>query len=166
MSALTVNDLLAGAEEHHLIQVPLEFLSDPVRKKCTDQGLENGQVKLAPLSLRSIHRIIKAAKDDDTLMSALMIREAMIEPDVTHDQVMQMPGGLVRFLLSEVQRISGMNVTEDELAETVQEPLARACFVLAKEFGWSPSDIAGLTVGQILMYLEMIRTENTGGNTP
>jgi hypothetical protein len=37
----------------------------------------------------------------------------------------------------------------------VQAPLAKACFVLADEFGWTAEDVAGMTIGQILMYLEM-----------
>ena len=46
-----------------------------------------------------------------------------------------------------------------ELATTgvklVQAPLAKACFVLAKEFGWTPEQVSGMTIGQILLYLEM-----------
>ena len=38
--------------------------------------------------------------------------------------------------------------------------MARACFVLAKEFGWTPEEVSGLTLGQILLYLEMA---NGGG---
>jgi hypothetical protein len=35
--------------------------------------------------------------------------------------------------------------------------LAKACFILAKEFGWSPEDVSAMTIGQILLYLEMAR---------
>ena len=38
----------------------------------------------------------------------------------------------------------------------VQAPLARACFVLARQFGWTPDECAELTVGQVLTYLEML----------
>ena len=31
----------------------------------------------------------------------------------------------------------------------VQAPLAKACFVLAKEFGWTPEEVSGMTIGQI-----------------
>ena len=44
----------------------------------------------------------------------------------------------------------------DELDEAVHAPLARACFVLAREFGWTPDECAELTVGQVLLYLEML----------
>ena len=39
--------------------------------------------------------------------------------------------------------------------ELVQAPLARACFILAKEFGWTPEEVSGMTIGQILLYIEM-----------
>jgi len=46
------------------------------------------------------------------------------------------------------------------LQELVQAPLARACFVLARDFGWTPEEVSGMTIGQILLYLEMA---NKGG---
>ena len=48
------------------------------------------------------------------------------------------------------------------LEEHVQAPLARACFILAKEFGWTPEEVSGMTIGQILLYLEMA---NRDGNS-
>jgi hypothetical protein len=41
----------------------------------------------------------------------------------------------------------------------VQAPLAKACFILAKEFGWTPEEVSGMTIGQILLYLEMSHNE-------
>jgi hypothetical protein len=34
--------------------------------------------------------------------------------------------------------------------------MTRACFELAREFGWTPDECAALTVGQVLMYLELL----------
>jgi len=46
----------------------------------------------------------------------------------------------------------------------VRAPLARACFILAREFGWTPAECSELTVGQVLLYLEMIaRQEHRQG---
>jgi hypothetical protein len=67
-----------------------------------------------------------------------------------------MHAGLVEFLLREVNRVSGLSLSGDELEATVQAPLARACFVLAREFGWTPEECAALTLGQILVYLELL----------
>jgi len=54
-----------------------------------------------------------------------------------------------------VNRISGLGMSADELEQAVQAPLAKACFTLAREFGWSPEQCANLSVGQVLLYLEM-----------
>ena len=51
----------------------------------------------------------------------------------------------------------------DELDEAVHAPLARACFVLAREFGWTPEECAALTVGQVLLYLEMLGSGDPAG---
>ena len=45
----------------------------------------------------------------------------------------------------------------------MQAPLARACYVLAREFGWTPEEVSGMTIGQILLYLEM--TPDNGAET-
>jgi hypothetical protein len=59
--------------------------------------------------------------------------------------------------VEQINAISGINTPQDQLAELVQAPLAKACFILAREFGWSPEDVSGMTIGQILLYLEMAR---------
>jgi hypothetical protein len=58
--------------------------------------------------------------------------------------------------VDELNRVSGLKVAERGMAEAIEALLARACFVLAREFGWSPQEVGELTVGQILLYLEMI----------
>ena len=63
------------------------------------------------------------------------------------------------FLVEQINTISGISTARDELEELVQAPLARACFVLAKTFGWTPEEVSGLTIGQILLYLEMARRD-------
>jgi HD-GYP domain-containing protein (c-di-GMP phosphodiesterase class II) len=85
----------------------------------------------------------------------------VIEPVLSYDQVMNLNSGLTRYILGEVQRISGLKTAEDELTQAVQEPMAKACFILAREFGWSPGQISDLTLGQVLMYIEMIRRNQT-----
>ena len=116
---------------------------------------EPGEVVLRPLVLADVMRIHKAAREDGALTSVLMVQQALVEPAVTVEQVNRMHGGLVEFLLAEVNRISGFAMGADELADAVQAPLARACFVLGRQFGWTPEECAALTVGQVLLYLEM-----------
>jgi hypothetical protein len=84
-----------------------------------------------------------------------MIQQALAEPVLKLDQVSRLPAGVARFLVERINAISGISTPRDALAELVQAPLAKACFVLAKEFGWTPEQVSGMTIGQILLYLEM-----------
>jgi hypothetical protein len=147
MATLTADELLAGAGITHRVQVPDRLLPE---------GSAGAEVVLRPLVLADVLRLRRAAPDDGELASALMVHQALVEPALTVDQVHHLPAGLVEFLLGEVNRTSGLALGADELTEAVHAPLARACFVLAREFGWTPDRCAGLTVGQILVYLEML----------
>ena len=111
---------------------------------------------LRPLVLADVQRVQQAAREDKALTSVLMVQQALVEPALTVEQVNRMHCGLVEFLLGEVNRVSGLRIGRDELDEAVHAPLARACFVLAREFGWTPDECAALTVGQVLLYLELL----------
>ena len=65
--------------------------------------------------------------------------------------------GLVQFLLDHVNRISGITATSEQLASAVDAPLAKAAFVLAQEFGWTPQQVSELTLGQVLLNLQMLK---------
>jgi len=147
MATLTAEELLAGGSLSHPITIPSELLSG--------NGETPGQVVLKPLTVRDLQLIVKASRDDSGLTAALMIQQALVEPDLSAAQVSSLPAGLARFLMDEINRISGLTTSADELTEHVQAPLARACFVLAREFGWTAEEVSGLTIGQILLYLQM-----------
>jgi hypothetical protein len=147
MATLTAEDLLAGAEATHRVPVPPPLLATTEAE---------AYVVLRPLVLADVLRLRRAGGEDGELTSALMVHQALIEPALTLDQVHRLPAGLVEFLLAEVNRISGLSLGADDLAEAVHAPLARACFVLCREFGWTPQRCAELTVGQVLVYLEML----------
>jgi hypothetical protein len=110
--------------------------------------------------VRMLQQLTRAAKDNDGLLSALMLKESLVEPRLSLDQVNGLHSGLARFLLDAVNRVSGISPSRG-LDEAVQAPLAKACFVLAKEFGWSPEEVGKMTMAQILLYLEMIRQNRT-----
>ncbi len=145
---LSVDDLLLGGTVTHRVALPAEVL-DPARAEG------GGEVVLRPLVLADVMRIHRAAREDGTLTSVLMVQQALVQPAVTVDQVQRMHTGLVEFLLAEVNRISGLAMGADALADTVREPMARACFELSRRFGWTPDECAALTVGQVILYLEM-----------
>lgn len=146
---LTAEDILAGGALTHEVEVPADLLNS------NGSGPADRRVLLRPLTVRDLQRIGKAAHDDDSLSAALMIQEALVEPKLKPDQVSRLPAGLARFLVEQINTISGISTPRDALEELVQAPLAKACFVLAKEFGWTPEQVSGMTIGQILLYLEM-----------
>ena len=147
--SLSAEELLAGGALTHEVEIPAELLS------ANGDGSTDAQVVLRPLTVRDLQRIDKASRDNDNLSAALMIQQALVEPTLKLEQVSQLPAGLARFLVERINAISGIDTPADALEELVQVPLARACFVLAKEFGWTPEEVSGMTIGQILLYLEM-----------
>lgn len=156
---ISVDDLLLGGQGRHMVTIPPDVLTPA----GAERGGEPAVVRLRPLVLADVQRLQRAARDDRTLTSVLMVQQAMVEPAVTIEQVNTMHCGLVEFLVGQVNRISGLAMGRDELDEVVRAPLARACFELARQFGWTPDQCAALTVAQILVYLEMLGSAGEGG---
>ena len=153
---LSADDLLLGGTAAHTVAVSAAIL-DPGGNAAG----EGGTVKLRPLRLLDLQRVHKAAGEGSQLAAVLMVQQALVEPALSIDQVNRLHAGLVQFLLAEVHRISGLTLSGDELSSAVQAPLARACFTLSREFGWTPEQCAGLSVGQVLLYLEMLARDRT-----
>jgi len=154
--SLSVEDLLAGAAATHAVEVPPSLLGPSAA------GGEGGRVVLRPLTVRDVQRITRAAQEQRTLASVLMVQQALVEPRLTVEQVGALSAGLVQYLLARVDAISGLDLDADDLEKAVKAPLARACFVLAREFGWTAAECAGLTLGQVLLYLEMLARDGAG----
>ncbi len=152
--SLTVDQLLAGGSISQSVTVPAALLGREI--------IGDGAVTVRPLTVKDLQRITTAAKEDEGLSAALMIQQALVEPALKFEQVSQLGAGLARFLLDKINEISGITVTESALREAVQAPLAKACFVLAREFGWTPEQVTGMTIGQILLYLEMSGSKGNG----
>lgn len=146
--ALTSDELLLGGATTHTVEIPADVLMA--------EGDAPSHVVLRPLVLADVQRIHQAAQESRDLTSVLMVQQALVEPKVTIDEVNRMHAGLVEFLLHEVNRISGLSLAGDELEQVVHAPLTRACFVLAREFGWTPDECARLTVGQVLLYVDLL----------
>lgn len=154
---LAAEDLLAGAQAMHRIEVPQALLGSAAA----------GFVVLRPLTAGAVQRVAQAARDERVLAGVLMVQQALVEPSLNVAQVSALSAGLLQFLLDQVNRLSGLTVSEDDLERAVKAPLTRACFVLGREFGWTPADCSSLTVGQILLYLEMLaRDERPAGMPP
>ncbi len=156
MPLLNAEDLLAGSALTHELEIPPTLLGSD------GPAGEQGRIVLRPLTVLDLQNIGRAARDDDALTATLMIQRAMVEPAMKAEQVSQLPAGLARYLVEQINAISGIDTPRHALEAMVQAPLARACFVLAREFGWSPEEVSGMTIGQILLYLEMAQ----GGGAP
>lgn len=148
MAVLTAEELLAGSTLTRQVDIP-DHLAPP-----DDDG--GARVEIRPLLLADVARLGRAAGADGELSSALMVQQALVDPELSLDQVHRLPAGLVEFLLAEINEFSGMSLDTDDLSSLVHEPLMRAVFVLSREFGWTPDRCSELTVGQVLLYVEML----------
>lgn len=156
---LSAEELLLAGTATHRVAVPARVI-DP----SAPADAAAGEVVLRPLRLADLARIAKAARDDGHLTGVLMVQQALVEPALSVDQANRLHAGLVQHLLQEVNRISGLAMSADELEQAVQAPLAKACYTLAREFGWSPEQCANLSVGQVLLYLEMAARDRAAGH--
>lgn len=150
---ITPEELLAGKALTYDVEVPASVLG------AAEEGPRNSEAKkirLRPLTIKDVQLIAKAAQDDEVLTSELMIHRAVVEPKLKQNEIAEMPGGLVRFLVERINRISGLSAGADELKEMAGSPIVQAFFVLAKEFNWTPHQVKQMTVGQIIGYLELL----------
>lgn len=146
---LSADELLAGGALTHEVTVPPALLGPAAPA--------DGRVRLRPLTVRDLTLISRAAKDNDQLLSALMVQAALDEPRLTLAQVNALPVGLLEFLLREVNRVSGIVLEDGTVRQAAADPLVRAAHLLSAEFGWTPDEVAGLTLGQMLVHLELIQ---------
>ena len=155
---LSSDELLAGGRMTFEIEVPAVLLDAGSANGTTGANVESnsGSVRLRPLTVNDLQIISRAAKESDSLVATLMVQRALVEPEMTVTDVAMMPAGLVHFLLSQVNRISGISATADQLSSIADAPLTKASFILAKEFGWTPQQVSELTLGQVLLHLHML----------
>lgn len=150
---LSAEELLAGGGLTFEVNVPPEVLS-PGQDGNGSHALP---VRLKPLTVHDLQLIGRAAKEKETLTAALMVQKALVEPEMSVAQVSKMHAGLMQFLLREVNRISGITASPNELAAASEAPLVKAAFVLSQRFGWTPQEVNELTLGQVLLHLQMLK---------
>ena len=148
---LSAEELLAGGALTFAVEVPAEVLHPG------NGGGEGGAVQLRPLTVRDLQLVSRAARESDSLLATLMVQQALVEPAMSVAQVSTLPVGLVQFLHHHVNRLSGITATADQLHQAAEAPLAKAAFVLAREFGWTPQQVGDLTLGQVMLHLQMLR---------
>jgi hypothetical protein len=153
---LSAEELLAGSELSYTIDIPAALL---VQNGQRGQATGDHSVRLRPLTIRDLQQATRAAKDNDTLVAVIMVQQALVEPVLTVAQVAALPAGLVQFLLQQVNRLSGITTSQEQMNNALDAPLAKAAFILAKEFGWTPQEVNTLTLGQVLLHLEMLKQQ-------
>lgn len=152
---VTPEELMAGKEMTFDLEIPAAILR-PSLDDHQAAPATGKKIRLRPLTVQDVQMIAKAARDDEVLTSVLMIQKSVLEPALKQADVASMHSGLVRYLVEAINRISGLNTSDDEVQEMVNAPIVRAFFVLAKEFNWTPQQVKELTVGQIMSYLELL----------
>jgi hypothetical protein len=154
VNTLTADELLAGSNLSYEVEVPGRLLS-------AAHQADGGKVRLRPLTVCDLQLITRAAKENDALTSALMVQSALLEPELSLPQVNALPVGLLQFLLENVNRISGISIPPREVQAAAADPLVRAAHLLSKEFGWTPEEVGELTLGQILLHLQLLKEQRT-----
>lgn len=153
---LSPEELLAGSGLTYEVPVPADVLR-PANGAAPGAG--RAAVRLRPLTVSDLQLVTRAARENDSLVGVLMVQRALVEPEMSIPQVAGMHVGLLQFLLAEVNRISAIAVTDAEVASAAAAPLSRAAFLLAREYGWTPQQVSELTLGQVLLHLEMLTAE-------
>ncbi len=160
---LSAGDLLSGSGLIQEVEISSSVLapgSEP------PNGNLSGIVRLRALSVEKLGLISKASRQDVSLVPLLIIKEALVEPTLSLEEIRNLNVGLVHFLVSRVNAISGLGGDGEALHDAVRTPLGRAQILLAKHFGWTPEQVGQLTPGQVAVYLagieklmQMERTE-------
>lgn len=152
---LSGEELLAGGTLDFEVEIPADILHPAGQQQ--DDTYAGNTVRLRPLTVHDLQLISRAAKESDSLMATLMVQRALVEPQMSVAQVSAMHIGLVQYLLQHVNEISGITASQKQINEAADAPLIKAAFVLAKEFGWTPQQVNELTLGQVLLNLQMLR---------
>lgn len=106
---LTPEELLAGASLTFEIVVPPHVLRPAANGHTrNDEPGQEVVVQLRPLTIGTFQLIMKAAKNDAGLIPLLMIKEALVQPALSLEQVKQLHLGLVNFLIGHIRHISGL----------------------------------------------------------
>jgi hypothetical protein len=148
---LSAADLLAAEDLVIDVEVPSELLNPAVADA-------DRRVRLKPLIVNDLRLIARAARSQDELTAVLMVQRALVEPALSVAEVSRMPAGLLQFLLRRVNDISGISASDEEIARAIEDPLAQAAFRLSQSFGWTPEEIGKLTMGDVLMHLQLLKS--------
>ena len=104
---VTAEDLMVGVAATYEITIPPEVLRPGPNGSAAGQS-DGMVVELRPLSIGIFQLIMKAAREDPGLIPILMIKESLVRPSMSVDQVKQLHLGMVSFLIDHIRAISGL----------------------------------------------------------
>lgn len=102
---LTADELLAGAALVFDVTVPAHLLRPGSPNEEPSEPLV---VQLRPLTIGTFQLIMKASRQDSGLVPLLMIKESLVRPQLSLEQVRAMPLGMVNFFIAQIRHISGL----------------------------------------------------------
>lgn len=112
---LTPEELLSGAAMTFEIAIPPAVLHPG--SQSSETTLEASPiVQIRPLTIGTFQLIMKAAKNDVGLIPLLMIKESLVQPALSLEQIKRLHLGLVNFLIGQIRQISGL--TEKKMPST------------------------------------------------
>lgn len=162
---LTAEDLLAGSQLIHTATIPPAVLAPNLTGSTINEAQANC-VRLRPLNIATLTLISRASRDDPSLAPLLIIKEALVEPRLSLEQIRQLHVGLVHFLVSQINLISGLSAEGETVDGAVDSSLGRSHLLLARHFGWTPAQVSQLTPGQVAIYLagleKLLQSERDG----
>jgi hypothetical protein len=114
---LTPEDLLIGASITFDVAIPHNVLHPGGNQSLTDEHQQNMIVQLRPLTIGTFQLIMKAARNEPALIPLLMIKESLVQPVMSLEQVKQLHLGLVNFLIQNIREISGLTGKKTPLTD-------------------------------------------------
>lgn len=105
---LTAEDLLAGANTTFDVVIPSEILQSASAAGMNGSDQDQAVVRIRPLTIGVYQLIMKAAKSDAGLIPLLMVKESLVAPAMSLDQVRKLPLGLVELLIEQIREVSGL----------------------------------------------------------
>jgi len=100
---------LAALAVAGMLVVPAEVLRPVTNGQAAPaETAEDMTVELRPLTIGTFQLIMKAARNDAALIPLLMIKEALVQPTLSLEEVKQLHLGLVNFLIAHIREISGL----------------------------------------------------------
>lgn len=105
MQTLTADELLAGSALVFDVAVPPQVLRPGTSPEESPEPLV---VQLRPLTIGTFQLIMKASRQEPGLIPLLMIKESLVRPQLSLDQVRAMSLGMVNFFIAQIRHISGL----------------------------------------------------------